>query len=138
MKDIVKITLIGVFVLSSMLQADRFEKRGDEVYDSDTKLAWQRVPSSNQYKWQQAIKYCQSMGNRWRLPNLYELKSLVDYSRYNPAISTDLIEIKTDDSYWTSSVYKNSSSSAWIVSFRSGNDFWYDKSFKDYALCVRG
>jgi len=67
MKNIVKIILIGVFVLSSTVQADRFERRGDGVYDSDTKLVWQRVPSSSQYQWQQAIEYCQSIGEKWRL-----------------------------------------------------------------------
>ncbi len=67
----------------------------------------------------------------------YELKSLVDYKKYNPAIATTLIDIKTDDWYWSSSKDVTDSAYSWRVNFKDGNDLWNLKSHKNYALCVR-
>jgi len=135
---------LALLAFSVSIQADRFETEGKIVHDSKTELYWQSNPSSSKFTWDKAQNYCNDLSyggyNDWRLPNLYELKSLVDYSKYNPAIATTIINIKIDDYYWSSSKDISDSSRAWFVNFDGGNgsDFWFDKSDEGYALCVRG
>jgi len=124
------------------LYGERFSINGDMVYDAKTKLYWQKAPSGEKFNFSDAIAYCEGLecGSQsdWRTPNLYELKSLVDYSQYKPAIATSLIAIKTDDWYWSSSKDVSDDTGAWVVNFSNGNDFWDDQSNTNYALCVRG
>ena len=132
MKKIVMLMWLSV----GLICAEDFEVRGSMVYDAKTELLWQKRPSTKKMKWQEAKAYCKSL--ELRLPNLYELKSLVDYAEYNPAIRTKLIEVKTDDWYWSSSEYKGDSSSAWAVYFGNGYDGWSNKTRTYYVLCVSG
>ena len=71
---------------------------------------------------------------RWRLPTIQELKSIVDYTKYNPA--TNLEGIKSAR-YWSSSPLVSISSDAWSVSFNYGYDYNSNKSISDYVRCVR-
>jgi len=132
--------LIGLIV-PNILLAERFTKSENIVYDSKTELSWQSRPSSKKFNWSSAKSYCRNLtyGGKsdWRLPNIDELKSLVDYNRYKPAIATTLIDIKTDDWYWSSSKAVSSSSSSWVVNFSNGNDGWTKHSGTSYVLCVR-
>ena len=132
--------LIGLIV-PNIVWAERFTQNGSIVYDSKTELSWQSQPSTNQFNWNSAKNHCTNLSyggkSDWRLPNIDELKSLVDYNKYKPAMATNFIDIKTDDYYWSSSKYANDSSQAWDVDFNGGNDRWYDKSLTYYALCVQ-
>ena len=140
MNKIVKSLLLGL-LLPNIVWADRFTRNGSVVYDSKTQLSWQNKPSTKKFNWSDAKSYCSNLtyGGKedWRLPNIDELKSLVDYSKYNPAIATTLIDIKTDDYYWSSSKAVSSSSSAWVVLFSLGFDYWVELSSTYYAVCVR-
>lgn len=130
-----KIIFVSV-ILTLLLNANDFTKQGALVYDAKTGLKWETNPSSKKFSWSEAKRYCQDKS--MRLPNIDELKSLVDYSKYNPAIRTNLIHIKTDDYYWSSSEVVSNSSNVWDVRFKYGDDYWNDKTDKYYALCVRG
>lgn len=57
----------------------------------------------------------------WRMPNREELRSIVDYSRTNPAIDTNYFP-NTQFSYWSGSPNAYDSSSAWNVNFGFGYD----------------
>jgi len=140
-KRVISVIVIGL-VVPTMVWAERFKKNGDLVYDSKTELTWQSSPSSQKFNWSDAQNYCNNLSyggqSDWRLPNIYELKSLVDYTKYNPAIAIDLINIDTDyPYYWSSSKDIDDSSHAWNVNFKHGYDLWNGKSFKGLALCVR-
>jgi len=124
-----------IFTLVTLLLGGEFEQRGNMLYDTKTHLSWQSKPSSKKMSWSSAKAHCKSLG--LRLPNIYELKSLVDYSQFNPAIRSSLIEIRTDDWYWSSTVDPDDSSLVWNVAFKRGNDRWYGKSGNGYALCVQ-
>ena len=56
----------------------------------------------------------------WRLPTRAELLTLVDRSRYNPAIDTTFFPDTHNDWYWTSTACAWSSSLAWCVDFSDG------------------
>jgi Protein of unknown function (DUF1566) len=58
----------------------------------------------------------------WRLPNLRELQSLIDYSKYNPALPAPrpFTGIQPYDSYWSSTTAEGSPGSAWSLSMSYG------------------
>lgn len=110
--------------------------------DKNTDLIWQTNPSTSNYTWQEAKNHCDNLKynykNDWRLPNIDELMSLTDKTKYKPAITTKKIKIKTDDWYWTSSSLVSDPKGAWYVYFKYGSGYWDGKGNKYYALCVRG
>ncbi len=141
MKRVIGVIVIGL-VVPTIIWAERFEKNGDLVYDNKTELTWQSSPSHQKFNWSEAQNYCNNLtyGGKsdWRLPNIYELKSLVDYTKYNPAIATTLINIDTNyPYYWSSSKYIINSSRAWGVIFKLGHEVRPRKSNKCLVLCVR-
>ena len=119
------------------------------VIDSATDLQWQDNYSDNSNNikdanWTEAINYCENLSlggyTDWRLPNENELLSIVDRSRYYPAI--DPVFQKTITSYYWSSTSDNSNASrAYYVYFYYGNleSFTYGaKTSAHYVRCVRG
>ncbi|GEA51803.1 hypothetical protein VIN01S_26070 [Vibrio inusitatus NBRC 102082] len=116
---------------------NQFVANGDEtVTDQATGLIWQQNDSQQGKNFPDALNYCAklSLGERtdWRLPNVKELHSIVDYSRspatsHSPALdpifqATPIEnEAKQKDysSYWSSTTHLNLSNakSASYVSF---------------------
>ena len=128
----IKITL-ALILLQTAIWADIYT-------DNTTGLQWQTNPSTSKYTWQQAKSYCDNLTyakkNDWRLPHIDALMSLTDKTKYNPAITTNKIKIKSDG-YWSSTQGVSDTSEAWLVYFEYGSDGWYSQSNKYYALCVR-
>jgi len=115
------------------------------VADSATGLAWQDDYSDNggtikSATWQDALVYCEELSlggkNDWRLPNMRELKSIVDDTKYNPAINSIFINVSSNN-YWSASTVVSDSSITWIVSFNNGDDGWNSKTNENYIRCVR-
>ncbi|MBT5687848.1 MAG: DUF1566 domain-containing protein, partial [Gammaproteobacteria bacterium] len=74
----------------------------------------------------------------WYLPEREQLRTIVDYSRYNPSINQGYFPNTKSSSYWSSSPHADNSTYAWYVNFYSGYD---SRSFKDsyvYVRLVRG
>ena len=116
------------------------------VADSATGLAWQDDYSDNGGEikkaiWQDALVYCEELSlggkNDWRLPNMRELKSIVDYTKYNPAINSVFTNV-TFNFYWSATTTVSDSSLAWDVYFSYGYDYCYSKTNEDSIRCVRG
>jgi len=130
---IILLIMIGI----SILNAD-FTKSGDTVTDSVSKLEWQDDSATESATWVEAIEKCESLNHSdWRLPNINELKSIVDRSKENPAI-VETFQNNYSSNYWSSTTYEGSSDYAWFVDFFYGSVYGYDKSGNGYVRCVRG
>ena len=80
----------------------------------------------------------------WRLPNVRELFSLIDFSQYEPALPSGHPFTRVEsDYYWSSTTYVFLTGNAWLVDLWDGWVFTYvDVGFKDddynYVWPVRG
>ncbi len=125
--------------LSIVANAD-FTKSGNIVTDNATGLQWQDDEVGNDMEWEEAIRHCEELElddySDWRLPNINELKTIVDRSRYRPTIVEEF-EHTNSNSYWSSTTYDDNKYRAWPVSFYSGNTESYIKDNSLYVRCVR-
>lgn len=127
---------------------------GTLIFDQKTGLTWLRcllgmhwdgavcTGPVKTYTWQQALAAAQTSteaGFRdWRLPNVKELKSLVERACTSPAINTRLLNADPAGWVWTSTPDANSPESAWFVDFNYGYDVTNFKSFSYGVRLVRG
>lgn len=107
---------------------------GDEtiIVDQCTALMWQKDTADvdgdgasgpgDASTWEAALSYCEQLElggmTDWRLPNVRELQSIVDYGRTNPSI--DPAFGAGPVWYWTSSTHGQGGHEAWAVYFFNG------------------
>ncbi len=142
--------LLVLISVSVVILADMSRSNAGVVSDSLTELEWQDDYSDNGNtikvaNWQTAITYCESIvldSGNWRLPNINELLSIVDYKRYDPAIDISVFQNTASDYYWSSTTeaYFNPflPNERWFVNFDAGDshNFSYG-SHTFYVRCVR-
>ena len=135
-----------MITVSVVLLAEMQPNGDGTVSDTNTKLMWQDDYSDNagsikEATWEEAIAYCEDSKlagyEDWRLPNIKELKSIVDDTKYNPAIDTSAFSNTTSDSDWSSTTPANTHDYAWIVDFWNGSDYDYLKDGSYFVRCVR-
>ncbi len=73
----------------------------------------------------------------WRLPNINELRSIVEDCRSNPAINTVLFPNTPSAKYWSTSTYAGLVTNAWEVDFGQGGDNFELKSYANNFRLVR-
>jgi hypothetical protein len=76
----------------------------------------------------------------WRLPNVKELESLVNYGVADSAIwlnSQGFVNTKSS-SYWASTTYQGSTNKAWMVDMQRAKRSFMGKSYTYYGWPVRG
>jgi len=120
-----------------------FSKSEDIVTDNITKLQWQDDASISPFQgdldWFEAIEYCEglALGGHadWRLPNINELTSIADLTRF-PAIDKVFTHVgkKNRLKRWSSSA---SNGSAKLLDFQYGNYSMPSKSVSSQVRCVR-
>lgn len=115
------------------------------VTDNLTGLVWARNANLTSYSvtFASAIAYCEALDyggqTDWRLPNVKELQSLIDFGRYNPALpSGHPFTGVVLGGYWTSSSGAGSPGNAWNVYPANGNVSYDDKAGTSYVWPVRG
>jgi hypothetical protein len=110
------------------------------VTDGNIGLMWQQGEAGSM-NWENALTCCEDLSlagyTDWRLPNIKELRSIVDDTLYDPAIDTNYFPDAHATPYWSSTTYAVNSFSAWGVYFRSGRVYSYNKSGTYYVRCVR-
>ena len=111
---------------------------GEEVVtDLVTGLVWQKAYATGK-NWQQALATCEGLTyaghSDWRLPNVHELASLVNYERDRPA--SDFPDMPSSY-FWSSSTYVYRTDVAWYVSFSLGGVSYDNKTDSYNARCVR-
>jgi hypothetical protein len=120
--------------------------RDDEnyvVFDTASKLMWQDNNDAifNKYNWESAISYCEDLNfsghTDWRLPNINELYTLVDFTKTELVINSKFTNIK-NSRYWTSSSAKLNLSNGWYIDFTDGSSAYQVKSSTTtLTRCVR-
>jgi hypothetical protein len=139
------------------------------VTDNLTGLVWMKHASDKanfrgfaaQTSWADACAACNALEDGehgltdgshpgdWRLPNVRELQSLIDYSQYTPPLPAGHPFLgvhpfvgEGSSNYWSSTTEPSLTgdwASAWAVSFDYGDAFVYLKSYDGYYVwCVRG
>jgi len=112
---------------------------GGMVTDTKTGFMWQQGEGGSM-SWANALSYCEGLtlgGNTdWRLPNIKELESIVDDTRYNPAINSIFPGTSTEQ-YWSSTTGSNEYN-AWYINFLDGYALYTGKSNASHVRCVRG
>ncbi len=125
------------------------------ITDNRTGLMWKRCTEGlsgdncaagavNTIAWDVALAQCENLSyagrTDWRMPNIKELISIVNYQNYNPAIDIVYFPNTPYSNYhMASTTYSNGTSINWEVSFADGsvNHNAY-KSQVNYVRCVRG
>ncbi|MCI5209283.1 MAG: DUF1566 domain-containing protein, partial [Candidatus Electrothrix sp. ATG2] len=154
MKYIYNILLLFFVCLPSVaLSIGPYTDNDDTVHDQSTGLSWQRqtadinqdgyisadlYPTGDMVEWEQALSYCANLSfagkTDWRLPNIRELKSIIDHSMIGPAMNAIF---QGEGGYWSATT-PATSSQARYVSFYRGRDYSYSKYEEGYVRCVRG
>jgi hypothetical protein len=147
----------GALQMGVTWPSQRFTDNSDgTVTDNLTGLIWLKHASCfGQKNWTTALNDANTLASGscgltdgssagdWRLPNVRELFSLIDFSQDNPALpsgyATYFTNVQSSD-YWSSSTSVNTTSNAWWVGISYGYlDASHDKATtEDYVWPVRG
>jgi hypothetical protein len=107
------------------------------VTDTETGLKWTKDYVTDK-TWQQAMDYCETLDyggfTDWRLPNIEELKTLIDDSVYSPASSFPAMP---PIYFWSSSSDACVTQMAWHIHFNNGELTSSAKQNQVYVRCVR-
>ena len=137
------VSLLAFGISTSLMAAtDVWVANGDgTVTDVATSLMWQQQDDGIIRDHAIAISYCQNLSLAghadWRLPNVKELTSLVDYRQSNPAIDAAAFPNTSSSFYWSASIRASLSSTAWVVGFFTGNVFSDFVTVLNFVRCVR-
>jgi hypothetical protein len=114
---------------------------GVSVIDETNALMWSRtmLDEMTHADAEAACKALRLAGfDDWRLPARFELESLLDLSRHEPAINTDFFPDTASAYYWTSTPAAASPADcAWIVNFNHGHSGWYNRNNRTRVRAVR-
>jgi hypothetical protein len=120
-----------------------FVDNGDEtVTDINTGLMWQQTFICEDF-FEPTLSYCENFVlagyDDWRLPNIKELVSIVDYEKHWPSIDTTYFPHTNTMNYWSSTTDAASPDHIWHVKFDTGRIITKLKSItgSKYARCVR-
>ncbi len=115
-----------------------FQDQGDgTVLDEITGLVWQKCSkgqnndsscsgSPDTLSWDTAVDYCENLtlaGKAWRMPNVNELKSILDRTSASEAIDLSVFpgtSVGSSSSCWSSTAKINTPVNKWHVSFYNG------------------
>lgn len=116
-----------------------------EVCDRTTGLTWQKTPdaAAAAKTYDQAVAWCHTpsatVAGGSRLPQIYELLSLVDYSQYQPALPVGIFTgVAIFGFYWSATPAAAVSGYAWSEYFGNGLGDVNATGNASFVWCVRG
>ncbi len=116
----------------------RYTITSDTVYDTITKVTWQRFPSLTQYSWADAQTFCGALslgGAQWRVPTVKELLSLIDYQGTATMFDPVAFPNTPPDAYW--SITRAVGNHVWLVQFADGTVTNASPTGAAHVRCVR-
>jgi len=124
--------------------ADSIELLNDGTfYDTRNLRMWHAAASDEVKTWTEALSYCENstLGghDNWRLPNVTELMSLIDYNAAPDNFLADLGGDSTSpkEPFWTSTTFEAYPQNAWYVGFDDGLVMSAAKIAQLRVRCVR-
>jgi hypothetical protein len=134
-----------------------WEKKSDDgsLHDKDSVFPWSSLVTDTIWDWLAQVNTEGGSGFAghadWRIPNVKELQTIIDYGRSSPAVDPAFNAACTtgcgvltcsctsiSSFYWSSTTSAGSATSAWRVSFSDGRLFDVDKSEVLRVRAVRG
>lgn len=142
-----KTYIVCIFLLFSVFRGLSYaatftQNANGTATDNVNNLVWQQGDGGGSKKWEEALTYCETSNlaglTDWRLPNIKELLTLIDYTQRYDAykINADVFVIEGSN-YWSSTTISQATTSAWTGNFLSGSGS-SAKSDNAYVRCVRG
>ena len=132
---------ISVSVLANTKTNTFIDNGNGSVTDTATGLIWQQQDDDVERNHAEAIMYCQNLdlagSTNWRLPNIKELMSIVDYRIDKPSIDDAMFPETNSANYWSVSSRASFPDTAWLVFFVNGTAFANVKTITVYVRCVR-
>ena len=116
------------------------------VLDHATGLMWQdyysdEVSYIKSDTWEEASVYCVNFaldGAGWRMPNIKELESIVNYGVYDSSVTSGVFSRIDSWKYWSSTSLADDDDFAWNVGFYTGYSHFDTKVDDYYVRCVKG
>ncbi|HTZ18611.1 MAG TPA: DUF1566 domain-containing protein, partial [Dissulfurispiraceae bacterium] len=144
----------GEFIVNPMLFTDNHD---NTITDNVTGLLWQKCTlglsgsdcatgAATLYDQYSSSGACTALGSGWRVPTIYELRTIVDYGLntvisynvYKPAINATVFPATQANIYWSSTAHASSPNEAWYVNFTDGATYFDYKGNSYYVRCVKG
>jgi len=135
----------------------QFEIHSDgTVTDNKTGLMWKQCLEGTSghtcatgfpdlFHWDEALQAAETLNvsggyathTDWRLPNVKELRSIVEYACESPAINLAVFPRSYTSYIWSSSPYKKNEGNSWSVHFGHGGSSWYSRHNAHRVRLVR-
>ena len=135
--------VLVLITLGCSLLFGNFVKENGLVKDTQSGLLWQDDGhvESTEMIYSEAKGYCKNLVinsfDDWRLPNVDELESIVDRSRYKPALQRGFY-FGSSENYWSATLFAGDEDRAWDINFKSGVVEHNRHSYDYFVRCVRG
>ena len=130
--------LASIFLITTTISADHF------YYDKSTSLVWQDFKDNKELSmsYDEAHTYCKNLViakyDKFRIPSLKELQTIVDYTKFDPAIKQGF-DYVDDASYWTTTAYaEDVDKIVWLINFEKGERNVKHKDYARHIRCVQG
>ncbi len=137
------VLIAGVVIASFLIgrggdaSAARFRLGPDTLVDSASKLTWQRKPGPGAMSYEAARTYCERAGEGYRLPDIEELKKLLDVTKVDPPLDPASFPTSPVDTFWSGSLAPDGSGARWVVHFSTGRVAGSALGLPNRVRCVR-
>ncbi len=133
-------TFFFIMIATTLLYGSYTRDANSEtVYDDQTDLTWEDG-KNHKRNWEDAINYCETLSlggaQDWRLPNINEMLSIVDYTAQNGVINP-AFSFLSPIRYWSATSNESDTTTAWYVNYFDSYSRSVIKTQALFVRCVR-